>query len=66
MNCDLKIWEDELLRKYRPNKFEALKEAEKMKFRFDGHLTLSEYLFKKTNHLHDAGILDEDTMIRYF
>jgi len=33
MNHDLAIWKDELLREYRPDRFESLKKAEKMKSR---------------------------------
>jgi hypothetical protein len=65
MNQDLDIWEDELLREFRPNKFASLKKAEKLVFRFDGSLTVSQYLSRKTNLLHDAGIRDEDTMVGY-
>ena len=66
MNQSLAIWEDELLREYRPNRFESMKTAEKMKFRFDdSSITLSQYLTRKTNHLHDAGIMDEDMIVRY-
>ena len=66
MNHDLSVWEDELLREYRPNRFESLKKAENMKFRFeDSSTTLSQYLTRKTNHLHDAGIEDEDMIVRY-
>ena len=66
MNHDLSVWEDELLREYRPNRFESLKKAENMRFRFDdSSTTLSQYLTRKTNHLHDAGIQDEDMIVRY-
>ena len=66
MNHSLAIWEDELLREYRPNRFESLKNAEKMRFRFDdSSMTLSQYLTRKTNHLHDAGVMDEDMIVRY-
>ena len=63
MSNDLAVWEDELLREYR---FESLKNAEKMKFRFDdSSTTLSQCLTRKTNHLHDAGITDEDMIVQY-
>lgn len=66
MNGSLAIWEDELLREYRPNRFESLKKAENMKFRFDdATLTISQYLTRKTNNLHDAGVVDEDMIVRY-
>ena len=66
MNHDLAIWEDELLREYRPNRFELMKKVEKMTFRFDdSSVSLSQYLTRKTNHLYDAGILDEDIIVRY-
>lgn len=32
MNQDLKVWEDEFLKKYRPNKFESLKKADELHF----------------------------------
>ena len=66
MNNDLKIWKNELLKKYRSNKFETLKKTEKMKFRFDDSFILNEYLSKKINHFHDTSIFDQNTMIRYF
>ena len=65
MNTNLKIWKNEFLKKYRFNRFETLKQAEKLKFRFDEQFILSEYFFKKTNHLQNARIIDENTMIRY-
>ena len=66
MNHDLSVWEDELLRGYHPNGFESLKKAENMKFRFDdSSTTLSQYLTRVTNHLHDAGIEGEDMIVRY-
>ena len=66
MNQDLSIWEDELLREYRPNRFESLKKAKIIKFRFDDtFMSLSQYLTRKTNHLHDTGMDDEDIIIRY-
>ena len=64
MNQDLSIWEDELLREYRPNRFKSLKKAELMKFRFDDtSMSPSQYLTRKTNHLHDAGMDDEDMIV---
>ena len=66
MNHSLAVWEDELLREYRPNRFESLKNAERMKFRFDdSSVTLGQYLTRKTNLLHDAGISGEEMMVRY-
>jgi hypothetical protein len=65
MNQSTRVWEDELLREYRPNRFESLKKAEALKFRFDKKLTLSQYLSRKTNLLHDARIHDEKTMMCY-
>ena len=66
MNQSLAVWEDELLREFRPNRFESMKKAEKIVFRFDDHsLSLSQYLSRKTNLLHDAGLDDEDLMVRY-
>lgn len=66
MNQSPAIWEDELLREYQPNRFESMKTAAKMRSRFDDpSLTLSQYLTRKTNHLHGAGVMDEDMVVRY-
>jgi hypothetical protein len=65
MNQNLWAWEDELLREYRPNRFESLKKVKDLIFRFEDDLTLSQYLSRKTNLLHDAGIHDEDVMVSY-
>lgn len=65
MNLNIKMWKNELLREYRPNRFESLKKIEALKFRFDKNLILSQYLSRKTNLLHDAEIHDEETMICY-
>lgn len=65
-NRAVRIWEDELLREYRLNKFESLKKAEALTFRFDEKLIFSQYLSRKTNLLHDVGIANEDIMINYF
>jgi hypothetical protein len=63
MNQSTLIWEDELLREYRSNRFEFLKKTKKLFFEFDEDLTLSQYLSRKINLLHDAEIHDEEIMI---
>ena len=66
MNYDLKIWKNQFLRKYRFNRHESLNKTMIMIFKFDEFLTLNQYLFRKTNFLHDAIITDENLMINYF
>lgn len=66
MNEDLAIWKDELLREYRLNKFEFLRKTKKMTFRFDDKKqTLSQYLTRKINLLHDVNVQDENTIVRH-
>ena len=66
MNSNLTIWKDELLREFRLNRFEFMKKTKKMTFRFDDkNLTLSQYLTRKINLLHDAKIIDENIIVRY-
>ena len=66
MNSDLIIWKNELFREFRSNRFEFMKKTKKMSFRFDDkNLTLSQYLTRKTNLLHDAKIIDENIIVRY-
>ena len=66
MNESLAIWKDELLRKFRPNRFESLKKAEKMIFRFDDKKqSLNQYLTRKTNLLHDAEVSDKNIIMRH-
>ena len=66
MNSNLTIWKDELFREFRLNRFEFMKKTKKMTFRFDDkNLTLSQYLTRKINLLHDAKIIDENIIVRY-
>ncbi|KAG8532324.1 uncharacterized protein KY384_003965 [Bacidia gigantensis] len=66
LNSSLASWEDELLREYRPNRFDSLRAAEKLHFSFDKtDMSLSKYLSTKTNYLLDAGITDEYTVVGY-
>ena len=65
MNVDFKIWKDKLLREYRFNRFKFLKKTKNLNFRFDESFTISQYLSRKINLLHDVEISDQDTMIRY-
>ncbi len=65
MNSNLRTWENELLRKFRSNKFVSFKKTKKLIFRFQESLILSQYLSRKINFLHDAEIRDEDIMINY-
>lgn len=66
MNSDLRVWKNELLKKYRFNKFEFLKKTKAMFFKFDDKLIFNQYLFKKINLLHDVKIANENIMINYF
>ena len=66
MNNDLRIWKNELLKKYRFNKFESLKKTKTMIFKFDDKLIFNQYLFKKINLLHDVEIANKNIMINYF
>ena len=66
INYDLKIWKNKLLQKYRFNRHESLNKTMIMIFRFDEFLTLNQYLFRKTNFLHDAIIANENLMMNYF
>ena len=65
MNQSLAIWEDELLREYRPDRFESIRKAQEMTFRFGKDTTLSQYLSRKTNTLRDGGIHDETLLVHY-
>ena len=67
MNRDITEWEAQLLQQYRPNTVDALKEAERLKFRFDqtNALSLNQYFTKKVNLLEDAGITDQVNVVRH-
>jgi hypothetical protein len=67
MNGSLAAWETQLLSQYRPNRFDALREAEKLKFRFFRAETmpLNLYFTKKINLLEDAGINDPDMIVQH-
>ena len=65
MNRNLTIWKNELLRKYRFNEFDSFEKIKKLKFRFDENLTFNQYLFRKTNLLHDDDIFEKHIMIQF-
>jgi hypothetical protein len=67
MNEDLSVWETQLLQQYRPNRFDALREAERLQFRFGkaDSLPLNLYFTKKVNLLEDAGITDPDMIVQH-
>jgi hypothetical protein len=55
-----------LLREYRLNKFESLRKTKKITFRFeDKKQTLSQYLTRKINLLHDAKVQDKNIIVRH-
>ena len=67
MNNSLIVWKNEILKKYRFNKFDSLNKTKKMKFNFDNekNFTLNQYFFRKINHLRDVDILNETLLISY-
>ena len=65
MNVDLWIWKNELLRKYRFDRFVFRKKAKNFVFCFDDSLTFSQYFFRKTNFLHDVKITEKNMMMQY-
>ena len=67
MNLSLAEWEKQMLQQYRPNRFDALREAEKLKFRFDcaGSPSLNQYFTKKINLLENAGITDPADIVQH-
>ena len=65
MNVNFRIWKNELLRKYRFNRFVFWKKAKNLVFRFDDSLTFNQYFFQKTNLLHDVEITEKNMMIQY-
>ena len=66
MNHDLRIWKNELFRKYKFNRFEFFKKVESFIFTFDDFLFFSQYIIRKINYLQNVGIINEDMMIQYF
>ena len=65
INRNLAVWKNELLKKYWFNKFDSLEKVKKLKFRFDENLIFNQYLFRKTNLLHDDDIFEEHIMIQF-
>ena len=65
MNRNLIVWKNELLKKYRFNEFDSFGEIKKLKFRCDKNLIFSQYLFRKTNLLHDDDIFEKHIMIQF-
>ena len=65
MQNDLKIWKNELLKKYRSNQFKFMKKIRKFIFIFDESFNLSTYLSRKINLLYDKRQIDELQMIHY-
>ena len=63
MQNDLKIWKNELLRKYRSNQFKFMKKTRNLIFIFDESFNLSIYLSRKTNLLYNEKQIDELQMI---
>ena len=59
MQKNLKIWKNELLKKYRSNQFKFMKKVWNFIFIFDESFNLSTYLFRKINLLYDEKQIDE-------
>ena len=66
MNQNFVIWKDELLKKYRFDRFEFIRKTQKMTFKFEKNTIFSQYFFKKTNTLRNDEIHDETLLIHYF
>ena len=67
MNHGLSEWSNQLLRQFQVNRFDALRDAEKLRFRFDcsDTLSLSRYFIKKVNLLKNAGITDLASIVQH-
>ena len=65
MNDDFWIWKNELLRKYRFDRFVFRKKAENFVYRFDEFLIFNQYFSRKINLLYNAEITKKNIMIQY-
>ena len=65
MNADLTMWKNELLKKYRRNRFVSIRKIQQMLFRFDRNLIFNQYFSRKINLLRDAEMTNETLLIHY-
>ena len=65
MNVDLTMWKNELLKKYRNNRFDSIRKIHQMIFRFDKDIIFNQYFSRKINLLRDASVIDETMLIHY-
>ena len=66
MNQNFVIWKNELLKKYRLDRFEFIRKIQKITFKFEKNITFNQYFFKKTNTFRNDEIHDETLLIHYF
>ena len=66
MNESLIIWKNELLQKFKTNRFKSFKKMKKMIFHFDDKKqSFNQYFIRKINLLHDVEINNENIIMKY-
>ena len=65
INDNFVVWENELFRKYRFNRFDSIKKVQQMLFRFDKNITFNQYFSRKINLFRNADVVDETLIVHY-